>query len=1116
MIGADIGVNKAALDTYYLDGLLCYLHPYLSQAEGDFVELFCGNADDPVAVTSVTQDQADKDEKIPLFIPRARLPDGVIQPVFFRLTRYTGGNSEETLHKSLLVDTIPPAGPYDPIPSTPWHEELAPPEPPPFVIDFGVDKDTAEHGVPITIKPYPLDDSTPHSWRMAEYDKIRLFIGGVLVTPVHTVTWDEANNRLPLTITIYYETWLKVGDGQKVLEYEVIDQCGNYSVKWSPQVVLKVNIGNDSRPRLAYAYIEESAEFGAEFDTVDYDLIGEDDDATLVITTIHQGYLNGDAVHVVLEGRTAQGAIIRETIDYSLNDADTRRNIELPLRNEILRELVGGTAVLSYERIRAGSEPQPSEVTRLVIIGSTLSRLARPLLLEAVGDFLDPASPVATVEISPYLGQQSSDRVDLYLLGTRANGDLEFWHFFKMAGSSNAPVLFYLQHDLDLDIAGLNGGKLELHYLITNAEGERESFHTLLSVGEAAATLPAPNVPEAPGGVLDPEASIRGATVVVPRAADLEEGDLLSVYWQGSKPGGSFIHHKFEVTSAWLNSDIPFPIEREYVDANKGGSVKAFYIVERGREPVRYSHVYPIRVGANLVLEKPEVLETTEPGGNQLNPINAQTAVTVRVRYEGMSNSDNIQPYWKGVAGIGSPAIGSKPGNATLGYVDFTLSGATAVGTNIGKMVEVSYEVTQAGATQPSDELNLWVQEIPQTSLPMPKFYADNVEVTGDTLDVSKTIKMRLLSWPLIAAGQKVWLRLEGLNANNAPHNHTLWEAATVSSTWVSDGHAEISVPASYLSGLGHGTSLSATFKATFDRSSVEANALTFPAHGLRVENNPRTLTAPAMRESDLLNDTLNLVKPVTSVTIEVDYLGMQLQDQITMVWEGTVGAGSTTQTKTVTTLGRQTFSVSSTVITPNHNRTVRIYYRVLPKGAIEEMPPSPTRSISIVNTALTGRATYLDGTSPHSYRLTAPLTLIITLPATPDYTVLLTTHANSTDRVTRIREADSKAMHHYFINRIGSEPAPSSNLNPTNVPGIWYRYTLSDRPAQIVGPRLLAAGSTFYNVIGNMATLEFVKVGTVTTGTISAGTLLESFMGTNRLLYNSFVLTNSITFSAP
>ncbi|WP_338522865.1 Ig-like domain-containing protein [Pseudomonas batumici] len=834
VIGADIGVNKAALDTYYPDGLLCYLNPYFFQEEGDFVELFCGNADDPVAFTSVSQEEADKGAKIPLFIPRARLPEGVIQPVFFRLTRHNGGNQDETLHKSLLVDTIPPAGPYDPIPSTPWHEGLAPPEPPQFVIDFGVDKDTAEHGVPITIKPYPLDESAPHSWRMAEYDKIRLFIGGVLVTPVHSVTWDEANNRLPLTITIYYETWMKVGDGQKVLEYEVIDQCGNYSVKWSPQVVLKVNIGNDSRPRLPYAYIEESAEFGAEFDTVDYDLIGEDDDATIVITTIRQGYLSGDSVHVTLEGRTEEGATIRETIDYPIQDADTRRNIELPLRNEILRELVGGTAVLSYERIRAGSDPQPSEVTRLVILGSILSRLAKPQVLEAVGDFLDPTSLLATVEISPYVGQQPNDRVDLYLLGTRANEDLEFWHFFKMAGSTNAPVLFHLQHDRDLDIAGLNGGKLELHYVVTNTEGDRESLHTLLNVGEATATLPEPNVPEAPGGVLDPESSIRGATVVVPRAANLQEGDLLSVYWQGSKPGGSFTYRKFEVTSAWLNSDIPFPIERQYIDANKDGSVKAFYIVERGREPVRYSHVYHIKVGVELALEKPEVLETTEPGGNQLNPITAQTAVTIRVRYEGMSNSDNIQPYWKGVADIGSPLIEPKPGNAAQGYVDFTLSGDTAVGPNIGKEVEVSYEVTHGGATQPSDELNLWVQEIPQASLPRPEFYADNVLVTGSTLDVTKTIKMRVPSWPLIAAGQKVWLRLAGL-----PQSHTLWEAAPVSPTWISTGYAEIPVPASYLNGLSHNTTLSATFKVTFDHSSIEANTTTFPDRVVVVQNQP-------------------------------------------------------------------------------------------------------------------------------------------------------------------------------------------------------------------------------------------------------------------------------------
>ncbi|MGY2184402.1 Ig-like domain-containing protein, partial [Pseudomonas agarici] len=609
------------------------------------------------------------------------------------------------------------------------------------------------------------------------------------------------------------------------------------SVKWSPQVVLKVNIGNDSRPRLPYAYIDEST-LGEEFDTLDYDVLGEDNDATLVITQVRQGYLIGDALHITLEGRTADGTSVHEVIDFPIPDDQIGRNTRLPLRNEIVRELVGGTAVLSYERIRAGSEPQPSELTRLAIIGSFLSRLARPLVLEAVGDFLDPTSLLATVEISPYTGQQSSDRVDLYLLGTRANGEREFWHFFKMAGSSNAPVLFYLQHDLDLDIAGLNGGKLELHYLITNAEGERESFHTLLSVGEAAATLPAPNVPEAPGGVLDPEASIRGATVVVPRAADLEEGDLLSVYWQGSKPGGSFIHRKFEVTSAWLNSDIPFPIEREYVDANKGGSVKAFYIVERGREPVRYSHTLNLRVGANLALKPPEVLETIEPGGNVLNPINAQTAVTIRVRYDDMKNSDNIQPYWKGIAGIGSPVIEPKPGNAAQGYVDFTLSGAAAVGANIGKVVEVSYEVTNSEATQSSDPLNLTIQSIPVSELPPLQI----LEANAGQVDVNGTVTFRVDAWPFYRQGDRVWLALESDNPDGTPNRLPIWTASPISASEFNQKFLTRVITSNpdhttWLRALEHGSELRVIFKVVFGGGSNEADALTFPLRTYTVHN---------------------------------------------------------------------------------------------------------------------------------------------------------------------------------------------------------------------------------------------------------------------------------------
>ncbi|QXI25895.1 Ig-like domain-containing protein [Pseudomonas vanderleydeniana] len=840
VIGADLGINKGALDTYYPHGLLCFLLPYLEQEEDDFVELFCGNDEFPVAFTHVTASQALNGERIPLFIPHARLPDGVIQPVFFRLTRVNGGNQEETRRQSLMVDTIAPAGPYDPVPSTPWHEGMAPPLPPPFIIDYGVDRDSAERGVPVTIEPYPLDESAPHSWRMAEHDRIRLFIGGVLVEPVHRVTWDEANNRLPLTMTLYYETWLKVGDGQKVLEYEAIDQCGNYSVKWSPQTVLKVNIGNDTRPRLAYAYIDES-HLGDEFDTLDYDELGEDNDATIVVTQVRQGYERGDALRITFEGRTADNAAVREVINYPIPDEEIGRNTRLPLRNAIVRELVGGTAVLSYERIRSGEEPQPSEVTRLAIVGSLISRLERPLVLEAIGDFLDPTLVEATVQITPYTGQNLTDRVDLYLLGTKANDELEFWHFFKMAGSEKDPVMFYLRHGPDLDIAGLNGGTLQLHYQVGNAEGVRESRHTLLQVGEASATLPVPNVPEAIGGILDPEAATRGATVVVPKTANLELDDRLNVYWRGSKPGGSFTYRQFDVTSQWLNTDIPFPIDRQYVDANRGGSVRASYLVERGRNTVLYSHVRSLRVGETLDLSRPEVLEASAPG-DLLNPINAQNVATIRVRYLDMKNSDNIQVYWEGTPGdSGSPVIAPKPGNSTQGYVDFAVTGRT-VAANIGRFVTLRYEVTRDELPLPSKPLNLRVlsfDEIPGGN-PLPPLQIE--EATGNAVDVRGSVTFRVNAWPFYRQGDKVWLSLESENSSGTTLRLAIWTASAINGTEFNQKYLRkviTSTPAhaTWLRQLVDGHQLRVVFKVVFGGGSNEGDAIVFPVRAFTVVN---------------------------------------------------------------------------------------------------------------------------------------------------------------------------------------------------------------------------------------------------------------------------------------
>ncbi|WP_010452850.1 Ig-like domain-containing protein, partial [Pseudomonas asplenii] len=245
----------------------------------------------------------------------------------------------------------------------------------------------------------------------------------------------------------------------------------------------------------------------------------------------------------------------------------------------------------------------------------------------------------------------------------------------------------------------------------------------------------------------------------------------------------------------------------------------------------------PITVGSALRLKEPEVLETTEPGGNQLNPIHAETAVTVRVRYDGMSNTDNIQVYWKGVAGIGSPVVPPQAGNAAQGYVDFTLSGAIAVGPNIGKTVEVSYEVTRAGATKPSPALDLTVQSLPVSALPPLQILQANAD---GQVDVNGTVTFRVNAWPFYRQGDRVWLALE----SNSPGVNRLpiWTASSISAGEFEQRYLQrviTSIPAhaEWLRALAHGSTLRVIFKVAFGGSSNEAEALVFPTKTYTVSN---------------------------------------------------------------------------------------------------------------------------------------------------------------------------------------------------------------------------------------------------------------------------------------
>ncbi|WP_256346564.1 hypothetical protein [Pseudomonas gingeri] len=830
VVGYDGGINKASLDAHRDKGLQCILLPYRGIAENDFIELFCRDTVTPVAFHTVSDIEAANNAQISLFIPRARLPDGPADPVFFHLTRVSG-NDDETEHFRLKVDTVAPGG-RNPIASTYYNENLAMPVFPQDLIDFGVGEGDIGTPVPVLVGFYPAISNPASDINRAVRDRIRLSIGGHIVE--HKVTEGEVEHQEPITVWINTGDWARIGSGEHVCEYEVVDEVGNYSDGWSPAQLLEVRLDDQADPLLYEPYVEESNEHNE----LDADAL-DGADATIVVSTHRADFAVGDTLRLRLNGRTSSGLPVVRYLDHPVAANELGRTARIPWDNAEILALVKGRVQISYVRQRPSAPDRGSRSVIVYVTGTQAGTgLPPPTVEGAPGDVLPPDIAFLIVTIKEYLGQDPFDRVTLVLDGTLANGQSYYREIDDIAG--NGDIVFRLQNGTDGDIARLEGGTLRLYYWVENAAGKFPSEDLLLDVGEPQASLPPVEVDEAPppDHVFDPEVSPFDARVLVKANVEIIEDDIVNLHAEGSVAGGSAPGFSFPVTANWVGRDLPFTLKRQYILPNLDRSMRLYYTLARAGELIRFSHPFIMKVGSTLDLSMPHVLETTEPGGNQLNPIHARHGATVRVRYDSMKNSDNIQAFWKGVPGsVGSPDIAPKPGNESLGYVDFDVPDMT-VAINIGRQVEVSYAMTRAGSTTPSAPLNLTIQTIPVADLPPLQI----LQANAGQVDVNGTVTFRVDAWPFYRQGDRVWLSLESDNPDGTPIRLPIWTASSISAGEFTQKYLTrviTSIPehATWLRALEHGSELRVIFKVVFGGGSNEADALTFPLRTYTVHN---------------------------------------------------------------------------------------------------------------------------------------------------------------------------------------------------------------------------------------------------------------------------------------
>ncbi|WP_156315906.1 hypothetical protein [Pseudomonas sp. Pf153] len=357
---------------------------------------------------------------------------------------------------------------------------------------------------------------------------------------------------------------------------------------------------------------------------------------------------------------------------------------------------------------------------------------------------------------------------------------------------------------------------------------------------------------------------------------------------------------------------------------------------------------YTVRAPLNLSAPRVKQATGTSPS-QQLNPVAAKDALTVVIPEYGVLPDDQVRVTWTGTAGGGSHTTAAQalPGNREIPIpID-------VIAYNLGKSVSVTFVVIRNGETSdPSVALNLAVQTFTsgdlQASQPRITQAANNGEGLELNLDdVTDGASVRIDGWPHIAIDQYVWLRLKGFKADGSTHDRTIWQPPSrVTPGEYGQGYLPANVPYTYLKDLGDSRTLTVEFKVAFDKTTDEAQAVTFPLRTYTVRA-PLNLSAPRVKQATGTSPSqqLNPVAAKDALTVVIPEYGVLPDDQVRVTWTGTAGEGSHTTSAQALPANRE-IPIPIGVIAYNLGRPVAVTFVVIRNG--EPSDPSVALNLAV------------------------------------------------------------------------------------------------------------------------------------------------------------------------
>jgi hypothetical protein len=167
--------------------------------------------------------------------------------------------------------------------------------------------------------------------------------------------------------------------------------------------------------------------------------------------------------------------------------------------------------------------------------------------------------------------------------------------------------------------------------------------------------------------------------------------------------------------------------------------------------------------------------------GSTLDPSKMRGGVKVVIEMESMSPSERYKVHFLGPLAEARPDIDDQPGNSS-GRLEFFIP-EKVMGLCIGHTVPIFYTVKQNGVwLGDSIPLDLTITQFSTSDPDIPGVYL--VEAgAGENVDLAKfkgNVNATLVPYPFIAAGQRVWCRVDGTAEDDQPLSRWLMVAYEV------------------------------------------------------------------------------------------------------------------------------------------------------------------------------------------------------------------------------------------------------------------------------------------------------------------------------------------------